>query len=171
MLRTWLQRFSIFTFLLGFALNVRGDPDLQILQDHSARVNSYSLWSSVIRYSSPTSLSRGNVMAYAKMAYEQMVQNEDFQGTRPERQPVMMSAMAIGDHIYFASSLKNGGTFWNEYFAGPGADSAQIARALRRCQLSLQELEIAHGGVLHRTGASCAEIMAVYLVRDSAFLS
>jgi hypothetical protein len=170
MLRTWLKRFSIFTFLLGLALNVRGNPDLQIWQDDSARLNSYFLWSSVIRFGSPKSLSPGNVMAYAQMAYEQMVLSHAFQNTRVTNQPVMMSAMAIGDHIYFASSLKNGGSFWNDYTPAPGADGAQIAYAIKRCQISLQGLADARG-VQHRTGASCAEIMARYLVRNSALLS
>ncbi|KAI9766949.1 MAG: hypothetical protein M1840_006246, partial [Geoglossum simile] len=158
MLCAWLQRCSIFTLLLGFVLNVRGQ--LQIFQDHSARLNqgqAIFLWSSVIRYIGPQ-VTPGNLMFFAKTAYEEMQSDVGYQNTGPFHRPPMMAAMAIGDHIYFSSSMRNGGHFFSYHV--PDTPTTFIEYAVQRCQLSLQMTD---GQTAHRTRASCAEVIARYL--------
>ncbi|KAK2004393.1 hypothetical protein LX36DRAFT_649952 [Colletotrichum falcatum] len=95
----------------------------------------------------------------AKTAFDDMRTLFPVQRIHAERQPVMMAAMAVGEHVYLSSDLKGGPFLYNDTNARVKPD---VALALDRCQTALQQETDVPDGQQRRSRASCAEVFAVY---------
>ncbi|KAH7304113.1 hypothetical protein BKA65DRAFT_580891 [Rhexocercosporidium sp. MPI-PUGE-AT-0058] len=151
-LTTWHN--TLATFLLLFTSIVAVQLDITL--DSAAAAKGRFVWSSRVTYSEDvgTLFSDAELYGMASEAYAEMAADWVVRKSTRKQRPAMMGAWAIGNNIYFSSSIK-GGAFLYDLNLGP-AESSQSIIALRRCTISMQV------NSEHRTGASCAEVMGIH---------
>ena len=131
---------------------------LGISQDETGE--GYFHWSSVAVYDDDTSRlfdDRGFV-AVAKAGFEEMLADIASRAQRlPSRsQPFTISAMAVGNEIWFSSPVKGPAFIYNTRARNTINElvASEVSLALQRCQVESHD-----GETGHRTGAACGEVL------------
>lgn len=169
-----LLKLSLSLLLLSnYLLNALAAYTLGIRRDEgSPGMQSTYVWSSVAVYAADvdtTTFTEPQLYGLAQMAWNEMqTQFYNPDGTPAyggSKRPFTMSAMAVGNLVYFSSSMKG-----TNYVQNSGA-SSDITIALQMCQAGLQAQ--AEPGVqvsaIHRNKASCGEVgCLLYQSRDTA---
>ncbi|KAH7091144.1 hypothetical protein FB567DRAFT_266432 [Paraphoma chrysanthemicola] len=145
---------------------------LGIKQDRSALAQKRSVWSAKLRYDSAVAdlFSNDDLYALAKQAWDEMQADIEPRRVKNGRQdantitkkddPGMMGLIAVGNTIYFSSSMK-GGKFIYGYTL-PNGQPGEVTLALDRCQMALRTQVGEDTKPFHVNKASCAEILALH---------
>ena len=144
--------------------------NLQIELDRTAESQGFYICTGVLEFKSDTAMfSDEELFDLARQAHTQMqrffrkqvrdlvtgqltVTNEN--GLRRAQQPDVMSALAVGKTIYFASNMKECQFFL--YQEASRDENNAIYQALLKCET------LSRGGK-HQRGAACAEVWSMYL--------
>ena len=142
--------------------------ELHIKQD--THVSGIYVWTSVAVYAEDVDTSSflaQELYGLARVAYTEMRADQRERGLGERRRPNVMSALAIGNLVYFASSLKG-----SHFIMDPSRSDTVIAKKLRACQAGLQvDREKQLGGAqvsIHKNKAQCGEILALHLQETDA---
>ncbi len=151
-------------------------PKLGITRDLSADKKKLHLWSSIVTYEKPTAelFSDAELNGLARQAYREMIadfKNVNLPVPRHEKdrtkewRPATMAALAVGNKVYFSSSLKGQHAFLYQWKKRGEKSPPEVVDALNRCQMALQEKapEDATVDGQHRVGAACGEVLANHL--------
>ena len=182
MVGNWLKRLTALAFFFTCALNVLAVVNLGIARDQRAQALHYHVWSSRVTYVKDTSrFSNDELYALAKVAYDEMEALWETDIIDEWKRPAMMAAMAVGNDVYFSSSIKGSGdkktkdedgkhvglSFIYDYneLKKNGRDdrSHVVSQKLKACQLALFEKDDTTAP-RHNSHASCAEIMVLHKV-------
>ncbi len=164
-LQMLLSLLLLSNFLLSalalYTLGIRRD-------DASPGMQQTYVWSSVAVYAATvdtTTFTQQQLYGLAQLAWNEMqaLFIEEKIGSR--KAPYTMSAMAVGNLVYFSSSMKG-----TNYIQNAGQNS-EVSIGLQKCQAGLQAQ--AQPGVqisaTHRNKASCGEVgCLLYQSRDTA---
>ncbi|KAH8590523.1 hypothetical protein B0O99DRAFT_691532 [Bisporella sp. PMI_857] len=157
---SWSKIFVIFILLLGFISNqviAQDLPPLGITRDERAATDrALFIWSSKVSYGQDTAtlFSDGELYGLAQQAYQEMEADWAVRQTEDNFRPAMMGALAVGQDVYFASSIKGFGYIYK--FFKEATEKPQVLLALERCQTALVSSKI------HRTRGACAEVMCLH---------
>ncbi|KAH7081654.1 hypothetical protein BKA63DRAFT_589404 [Paraphoma chrysanthemicola] len=145
---------------------------LGIRQDRSALGQNNHVWNAKLRYDGAVAdlFSDEDLYALAKQAWDEMqadigprrVQNGrvNANSIRKKDEPGMMGLIAVGNTIYFSSSMK-GGKFIYGYTL-PNGQPGEVTLALDRCQMALRTEIGEEVKPFHANKASCAEVLALH---------
>jgi len=132
-----LKAVAFFILLASYFLVVSAVGPLGIQQDKQAyaKTPALYLWSSVATFSQDNTQISNDAEFYgvAMQAYNEMAAAWAAQNIPVQNQPSVMSALGIGNEIYFSSSIKCG-DFVYEYTD----QTAAVTAALTKCQVRLQ---------------------------------
>lgn len=153
--------------------------DLGIKQDMNAERQKLYLFSGVVTFETDTDMfTDTQLFGLARKAHLEM--QEFFQvmqqnpnnpsgppvvarkGLPKKLQPSVMSALAVGKSIYFASSMKKCEAFLYQPARNDNGNNA-IYKALIQCQIANGEKYGIEDPKRHRTGAGCGEIWSMFL--------
>ena len=126
---------------------------------YSAKVTIFDHTQNSLDSTDTNQISDDQMRGLVKQAYTEMQNIFTAQNVDDKERPGAMISLAVGQEIYFSSSIKKIGGFIDAFPDNP------VARALTRCVIN-----DGHGtctnprgdGCQHRTGASCGEPLAVY---------
>ena len=160
-----LSLFLFSSFLLNalalYTVGIRRD-------DISPGMQQTYVWSSVAVYAptvDTTTYTQQQLYGLAQLAWNEMQALFVADGIASRKAPYTMSAMAVGNLVYFSSSMK-----MVNYIQNAGQNS-EIAIELQKCQAGLQAQAAAGVQIsaTHRNKASCGEVgCLLYQSRDTA---